>query len=1001
MTPPRILLVVALWLTAIVPAFAQSKPSGTITGRVFNPATGEYVRNAEVRIKETGQATTSIGEGEYRLDPVPAGPVTVVVTYSGYRDASAVVQVAAGATATQNFELISALDTGTRDGSTVRLNQFVVSTAREGASKAIMDQRNSMNVTNTVASDTFGDNAEGNIGEFLRHLPGVELEQFFGEVRTVRLGGLGSQYTAVTMDGMSLASADANLGAAGNARAFTMEMASLNSMESIEVSKTLSADMDASAAAGTINLRTKRAFDRAGRRVSLQANLTAHSTEFGFNDSRGPDEDGTSRKIRPGGILEYSDVFLDRRLGVVLNISESNVFQQTTITTLTLNTATTASDSRPVVPTAIAFNSAPRFNKRFSTTLTTDFKVSPYLAVGVGVVYNYADLWNPQRNLTFNTGARDTVQGADPVVSFTTSATNASVVANPIGVAKFGETFSVLPKATYRRGNFELEAGFSYSDSTSWYDPLDRRDSIRDANGPSVSGVTYRAERSGSNEMDWRMTQLAGRDIADGASYSAPALTTNDGRFSRSTLYGGEIFGLLKTARVLPVVWKAGVKSRMELRKFEDDQLAQRYDYAPGGTLATTGAWAGYRSPYEYDLGMIDGTVTSISGSNVFMPDLRRLADLYRNQPGDFRRNWGANSANYYESYVARRRRYDETVNAAYGMATGTLGRLTARAGLRWEETRGDALEPDTRTPAEVRAAGFTVDGSGRATTIPGLDYQFLSRPRVHRKGSYDNFFPSASLKYRITPALEAHFGYSSTIRRPSYADVAGFWTIDETRALVTAPNANLKPEEADNFAGRLAYYFKSIGQLGLTLQQRNVERLITTQQLTAEEFGYTGDDELATYRFQSTTNSATSVRIRSLEFEYSQSLGFLGEYFKRLSVRGSYTRTYANPRRAAITPNLASGGFNYTLGKLNLYTNWSWTDNVPINAAFTSFRRHRTNVDVGGGWRFNDRYSLSFAARNLTNQAYIEYLSVAGRDVFSRHEITGVSWTFAVKATY
>ena len=155
----------------------------------------------------------------------------------------------------------------------MKLEAFTVSTDREGSAKAIMDQRRNMNMTNTVASDAFGDNAEGNIGEFLRNMPGVDLDLFYGEVRNVRLRGLSSEYTSVTIDGVSLASADANAGAAGNARAFTMEMASLNSMESIEVSKTISADVDANAPAGTINLRTKRAFDRAGRHPDVVARL--------------------------------------------------------------------------------------------------------------------------------------------------------------------------------------------------------------------------------------------------------------------------------------------------------------------------------------------------------------------------------------------------------------------------------------------------------------------------------------------------------------------------------------------------------------------------------------------------------------------------------------------------------------------------------------------------------------------------------------------------------
>jgi outer membrane receptor for ferrienterochelin and colicin len=138
-----------------------------------------------------------------------------------------------------------------------------------------MEQRNSMNITNTVASDAFGDNAEGNVGEFLKHMPGVEVEMSFGEIRNVRLRGLGAEYTAVTLDGMPLSSTDPGTGGGADARAFTFEQGSLSSVEMIEVSKTVSADVDANAPAGSINLRTKRAFDRAGRRVNVDPVVAA------------------------------------------------------------------------------------------------------------------------------------------------------------------------------------------------------------------------------------------------------------------------------------------------------------------------------------------------------------------------------------------------------------------------------------------------------------------------------------------------------------------------------------------------------------------------------------------------------------------------------------------------------------------------------------------------------------------------------------------------------
>lgn len=995
----QIAFLLAGWLLPLAHPLAAQTATGAITGRIYNPNTGEYVRNAQVRIVETGQTANSEGGGEFRFVDAPAGKVTLVVTYTGYRSATATVNVPAGASVAHDFNLVSSTDTAAA-GEAIKLGQFVVSSEREGSAKAIMDQRNSMNITSTVASDSFGDNPEGNIGEFLKHLPGVELDLFYGEVRNVRLGGLGSEYTSVTMDGVALASADANAGAAANARAFTMEMASLNSMESIEISKTISADVDANAPAGTINLRTKRAFDRGGRRISWQTNITAHSQELNFSKSQGPDEDGRSRKIRPGGILEYSDLFLNKRLGVVLNISESNVYQETQINALTYNGTPVGTDLRPLVITAINLQHAPRFNKRFAVTLTTDYKFTPNLAAGVVLIHNYADLWTPQRIAIFNTGARNTVLGTDPLLSFTTSATNANVVSNPVAVSKLGETFTAIPSFTYKRGNLQLDGKFAYSNSISWYDPLGRRNSIRDANSPTANGVTFRATRSSVDSMDWEFTQLAGPDIARGSSYTSPAITTNDGRFSRSIQHSGEIYGTFRTNAVLPIVWKSGVKGRYEVRKFEDDQLARRFDYVPGGA---TGAWRDYESPWPYDLGVGGGGVTSISGANIFMPNLRAIGDLWRSQPENFRQNWGTNSDNYYESYVARRRRFDETIKAGYLMGTANWKRATLRAGLRWEHTMTDSTEANARSSSEVRAAGFPINTStGRANNIGGIGYQFLSQPKIHRKGDYDNLFPSASVKYRLLQNLDFQLGYSSTIRRPTYKDLAGVWLINDDAQVVTSPNPQLKPETSDNFAARLAYYFEPVGQFAVTLTQKNVTDLHIANRLSAQQFGIPADDELATYDFVTTANSANRIKIRGMEYEFNQSLAMLGEKFKRLSVRASYTRLYAEITRIDMSPHLASGGINYTLGRLNIYANMNWTDTYPLNVAGTSVRRHRTNLDAGGSWKLTPRYSLAISGRNLTDTPYINLLRVTNNPFAgSRWEKVGTSWTLAVRGQY
>ncbi len=980
-------------------AVAGAVGRGSISGRIFNPATSEYFRNAQVRIVETGETAVSEDEGEYSFPSVASGRVTLVVTYTGYRTVTSPVEVSAGTSTTKNFELVSSLQESAKDDGTVKLTSFVVSTEREGSAKAIMDQRKSMNVTNTVASDAFGDNAEGNIGEFLRNMPGVDLDLFYGEVRNVRLRGLSSEYTSVTVDGVSLASADANAGAAGNARAFTFESASLNSMESIEVSKTVSADVDANSPAGTINLRTKRAFDRAGRRISWQGNIAMHSEEFTLNKTAGPYDSGSYRKIRPGGIFEYSDIFLGKRLGVVFNVSESNVYQETLISTLTYNRTPTAADPRPEVITALSFQHAPRFNKRFATTLTTDFKVNKSLALSLSTIYNYTDLWTPQRTVTFNTGARNTVVGANPLVSFNT-ATGANVQVNPVAVSKMGEALYILPKFEYKAGNFELEGKLAYTDATSWYDPYVRRHAIRDTNTPTANGVNFHAERSSAESTDWRFTQISGPDIASGASFTSPAASINDGRFSRSDFITGELIATLRTKLVLPFVWKTGYKDRYELRKFEDDQLTKRADYLGTGTTPiTTGAWANYPSSYPYSLGIADGSITSISGNNIFMPDLTKIQELYTSNPAAFRQNLPA--ANFYTAYIGNRKRFEEEVRSGFLMGDTFYRNIKLRAGIRWEETNTDSTEFDVRTPAEVVRAGFPV-ASGRATTIPGLVYQYLSQPKVHRTGKYDNWFPSGSAKFNLNENLSLHLGYSSTIKRPTYANITGVWSINDVNQTVTAPNPNLKPETSQNYAARLAYYFEPVGQLSVSLFQNTVKDLHIDQTIPAQDFGYNGDDDLSSYRFVTKGNSPTRVMIRGMEVEYSQALSFLPGVLKRLNVRAAYTRNYAEIITVNLAPHQLSGGLSYSLWRIGANVNATWSDDVPLSNTGLSYRRHRTNLDSGLTVRLTNRVYFSANVRNILNTPYINMQWVApSSPVWTRNETTGASWTFAVRGTY
>lgn len=983
-------LLVSMALTAL--AQETTTATGSITGRIYNPTTGEYVRNAQVRVLSTSESTTSGDGGFYRLGNVPAGEATVEVSYIGYPTVVNTVEVNAGANTSHDFSIYDADDVVIQDSETpVRLDAFVVSTEREGSAKAIMEERASMNITNHIASEVFGDNAEGNIGEFLRNVPGVTLVTDGGEVRNVGLGGLGSEYTNVTIDGMSLAGADA-LNA--SSRAVTFEQVSLSSIDSVEVSRTISADVDANAAGGTINLRPKRAFDREGRRIVWQANVGMHSTAFNLDKSYGPFEDSKTLKARPGGIFEYSDVYMDNRLGVVLNVSESNLYQAVNRVVVDYNRTTTATDQRPQVPSRLAFQQQSRFNKRFATTLTTDYRATDNLVLSLSAIYNNSLLWNPQRAVYFRPGARTTVIGDSPEFSYTTNSSAASVGLNPANISKRGETVTLTPKFEYTRNDFKLEGAISYSDSTSQYETLARQGTIRSVGEPRAANVNYTASRSPEETAtDWKVTQISGPDISNGASFTMPAMAVNDDRFASGRFLTGQLTASLLTRHFVPISWKAGIKSREEKRTFENRLGMQNYSYNG------TGDWNDFRSPWGYDLGLGE-SISSLSGNNIFIPNLAALGKAYHDNPGQFTE--ASSVTDYYNAFVANKRNFTERVDAGFLMATAKFDRASLRAGVRLENTSTDVLEPDARSSDEVRDAGYAVSAStGLATTREGIDYQFLSQPRVHRRAEYHNYFPSASFKYNIMDDLDFSLGFSSTIRRPSYSDVAGVWVVNDSNDRVAAPNVNLRPEEAENYAARLAYYFKGVGQFSVAVYQNDVKNLIQADELTAQEFGYTGT-EYADYTFVTRTNAPGIVKVRSLEIGYSQSLGMLGPAFRRLTVRGNYTRAYADTIKSGLIPHAVNAGVDYSYKRLKLYVNTNWTDSWPASATGLTFRRQRTQVDAGIGWQLNKRLSVSLSGRNVLNARYIQMQHVAPSAPTATDILDiGATYILALKGTF
>jgi iron complex outermembrane recepter protein len=704
-TPNRIPRLHALLAAILLHAFlapawvhAQGAMTGVINGRVYNPATNEYVRNAEVRIDGTELRAVTEDGGFYSIPNVGVGEFTVTVTYTGYQSPPARVSVIAGRVAVQDFNLVSTDAAPTREGEVVKLGQFVVSGDREGNAKAIMQQRNSMNIGNVVASDVFGDVAEGNVGEFLKYMPGVELEYVEADTRAPRLGGLDPQYTGVTMDGTKMASADAfvqyngsdNSGGAGvGSRSFGFEQISINSIDSIEVNRTTSADMDASSPAGNINMRTKRAFDRKGRHFSWQVNAMGNSEDWTMSKGYGPD-DKKHYKMLPGGILEYSDgTLLGNRLGFVIGVSESNMYNQQHLTTYGFNTTTTATDTRPYVINSLSFKSGPKFTERSSATFTVDYKATSALRFGLGATYNYylGTINNRTATWSGNTRANTTGDGFlsfDAPVSLGTSSTF---------LRKQGRGFTLPANFEYRRNGLIVEGKFSFSQSISDYSEALAKGVARDTPSGNPTGIVIHAQRSAGDATDWTLVQTAGQDWADLNNYRAGATAyprvTDEGRFAKEQNYTGKLDGRKSFRWTLPTFFKFGGKVEEDYHQYENRTPWYTWNYTgPGGGLG--GSWSAYPSPMPFMMG--DGLhFRSLSGGPPIFVNRTSVAELFNTHPEYFVQNGSV--ANYRDAFVNNHKYVKEQFNAGYLLANTKYKKLEIQAGVRWEQTRTEVKE--------------------------------------------------------------------------------------------------------------------------------------------------------------------------------------------------------------------------------------------------------------------------------------------------------------------
>lgn len=949
--------------------------SGSIAGQTLDPVTGEYLRNAIIRVTSNGRRlTTTSGErGEYRIANVDAGTVELTVSYTNYADVAMTVEVAPGESVQQDIELFRLSGEGAEASD---LDAVRVVGVRDGDARALMEQRASMDIVNSLSVESYGEVSDGNPGEFLKFMPGVDVDTSVdGTVRNVGLRGMPSEYTAILVNGVSMAGADGNPSQGpGSSRSFSFEQSSLSNLDSIEISKTVSADVDANAPAGTINLRTTRAFDRAGRRVTASFSGSTHE-DLWRSARTGPSRDGNGgRKFLPNGSFEYSDVFLDRRLGVVASFNESNRYIEREQVEVGRNYNPSANNQDPLAITNIRPKFESREIMRQAASLNLDFRATDNLILSLVTMFNESSIEAGWTNYNFITGARPDGVVGDSALDFTTQRTDGTGTLNIQSTTTYkdGSSRTYIPSFEYSGVNFRLDGSLSHSSSVSKYDPLRNMGTANTASHVIGNG-NFHASRGDLLGPDWQITQVSGGDWSDPGSFALPeafVLRTNSAPRAENTFRSGALnLTFWSDVGSVPVEFKTGLKVSRSEYDYQNRADLDRYSYV--GSMSDAELIAAMQGDKQVSFADTGLGLTSLNGSHgIYLPDTYRMLDLFLQNPGDWERTSATSPSEWYRIHVGNSYVYDEDVDALYFMGTAQLSdRLTARAGLRWERTKTDALEHDPLSVEEVADVGYAVNsGTGLATTVEGLQYQFLTNPKTHRKGRYDYFFPSGSIKYSFTDSLDLQVGYSRTIRRPQINQVSGVWTINEEDMRIRAPNVSLEPEVSDNLSIRVAKYFEPVGLVSLNYFQNRVNGLFQSEEMTAGEFGYTGD-EYADYTFITTrTVDGDAIRIHGWELEFNHPMDYLPGALSGLSVRGSYTRNSPEIPIAGMADELGSVSLSWRHGPARLNLSGVWTGDK-YRSTTPSWWAERWNTSLSGSFHLAKGVEAFFSVNNLLDQ--------------------------------
>ena len=221
-------------------AGSSASSLGTIHGRITDETDSQVLPGASIMIEDLHTGVVSDVNGFYTLTGIKPGTYNVKVSYVGYSPKTYTIKLSGN-----NIEQDIQLSSG------AKLSEVVVNGTFYGQRMALQMQKENMGVTNVVSADQVGKFPDSNIGDALKRINGVNVQYDQGEARFGQVRGTSADLTSVTVNGNRMPSAE------GDTRNVQLDLIPADMIQTIELNKVVTSDMDGDAIGGEINLVTK------------------------------------------------------------------------------------------------------------------------------------------------------------------------------------------------------------------------------------------------------------------------------------------------------------------------------------------------------------------------------------------------------------------------------------------------------------------------------------------------------------------------------------------------------------------------------------------------------------------------------------------------------------------------------------------------------------------------------------------------------------------------